>query len=208
MGIPAAFAIFLFDLVTIVINRLTVSYGDIPLAAMGIVLKLERIPVNTGLGICLGMVPLIAYNYGSGNRDRMKKFFSLAGISMITLSCICTLMFLLFSEPIISAFIKEEETVRQGAAFLRGRCFALPFMMAGYLIVNYMNAVNRGKISFLLAVIRHLALIIPVMLILNYIFGMNGLIWSQLAADSVNAIIAYMIFRRTDKVIAEEMSHN
>ena len=203
VGIPAAIAIFLFDLVTIVINRLVVAYGDIPLAAMGIVLKLERIPVNIGLGVCLGMVPLVAYNYASGNHARMKRFVDLARIAILAFSCACVALFWLFARPIVGAFIDDEETVRLGAQFLRGRCFALPFMMLGYHIVNYMNAVDRGKVSFLLALIRHLALIIPLLLIMNRLFGLDGLIWAQLAADVVNAGIALAFYGNAVKGAAE-----
>jgi Na+-driven multidrug efflux pump len=201
VGIPAAFAIFLFDLVTIVTNRLTVAYGDIPLAAMGIVLKLERIPINVGLGVCLGMVPLIAYNFGAGNRERMQQILSLARIVIVSFSCVCVLLFWLFACPLVGAFISDEATILQGATFLRGRCFALPFMMIGYHIVNYMNAVNQGKISFLLALIRHIALIIPIMLVMNRAWGLDGLIWSQLAADAINAVIASVIFSRVNRKI-------
>ena len=74
-------------------------------------------------------------------------------------------------------------------------------MMVGYLIVNYMNAVNRGKISFLLALLRHIVLIIPIMLIMNAVWGLNGLVWSQLVADFLNAGIAIGIYRRVDRYI-------
>ena len=198
VGIPAAFAIFLFDLVTIVINRLTASYGDTALAAMGIVLKLERIPIQVGLGVCLGMVPLVAYNYGAGNRNRMRQFVSLSRIVILGFSCACAILFWILAKPLVSAFIADQETVAQGVLFLRGRCLSLPFMMIGYHIVNYMNAVDRGKISFLLALIRHVVLIIPMMIGMNLIWGLNGLIWSQLAADFLNAVIAFIIFRRVD----------
>ena len=198
VGLPAAFSIFLFDLVTIVINRLTASYGDIPLAAMGIVLKVERIPINVGLGICLGMVPLIAYNYGAGNRERMKQFFSLARTAILAFSCVCVVLFWVFARPIVNAFISDEATVSQGVAFLRGRCFALPFMMVGYHIVNYMNSVDKGRVSFLLALIRHIVLIIPLALIMNALWGLPGLVWSQLIADFLNAVIAVIILMRVD----------
>lgn len=198
VGIPAAFAIFLFDLVTIVINRLTVGYGNIPLASMGIVLKLERIPIQIGLGICLGMVPLVGYNYGSGNRKRMNDFVRLSRIAILAFSVLCAALFFCFAEPIVGAFIKDEETVTQGAEFLRGRCFALPFMMIGYHVVNYMNAVNKGKVSFLLAIIRHILLIIPILIVMNAIWGLGGLTWAQLVADAVNALIACLIFYKVN----------
>ena len=199
VGVPAAFAIFLFDLVTIVINRLTAGYGDVALAAMGIVLKLERIPINIGLGVCLGMVPLIAYNYGAGNQKRTRQFFSLARITILAFSCVCVVIFWLFARPIVAAFVDHEETIAQGVPFLRGRCISLPFMMIGYHIVNYMNAVNQGKISFLLALIRHIVLIIPLMLLMNALWGLRGLTWSQAAADFLNAVVALTICKRVDR---------
>ena len=67
--------------------------------------------------------------------------------------------------------------------------------------MNYMNAVDRGKVSFLLALIRHIVLIIPIMIGMNLIWGLNGLIWSQLVADFLNAVIAFIIFRRVDSNI-------
>ena len=63
VGDPAAMSLLLFDLTTMVINRLAAGHGDTQLAAIGIVLKVERLPLNIGIGICLGMTPLVAYNY-------------------------------------------------------------------------------------------------------------------------------------------------
>ena len=75
VGIPAAIILLLFNSVNIVTNRLPVSYGDIPLAAIGIVMKVERLPVNIGLGVCLGMVPLVAYSFAKKDFKRMDSIF-------------------------------------------------------------------------------------------------------------------------------------
>ena len=203
VGIPAAISIFLFDLVTIIVNKLVTGYGDhiTPLAAMGIILKLERVPINVSLGICLGMVPLVAYNYGSKNYKRMNAFSSLARWVIMGFAFICMIGFLIFAKPLVSAFIENPETVRLGVIFLHGRCIALPFMMIGYHTVNFMNAVNKGKVSFLLAIIRHIALLIPVMLIMNAVWGLNGLVWSLAVADVINAIISLIIMAKIKRGI-------
>lgn len=208
VGVPAAVSIFLFDLVTIVINRLVTGYGDhvAPLAAMGIVLKLERIPINVGLGVCLGMVPLIAYNFGAGNIKRMSRFSSLARWTIVAFSSLCTILFFVFARGLVSRFITDEETVRLGTMFLQARCFALPFMMVGYHVVNYMNAVNKGTVSFILAIVRHVILIIPAMLIMNYIWGIEGLIWSQAVADVINTIVSTLIFLRVRNSLCKRPS--
>ena len=208
VGIPAAISVFLFDFVTIIINRIASSYGDIPLASMGIVLKLERIPINTGLGICLGMVPLIAYNYGAKNYERMNQIFKVARKTLIVFSLICVAIAWIFAEELVGVFIKDEETVRIGVDFLKGRCFIFPFMLMGYLIVNYMNAINKGMISFALAILRHLILIVPIMLFMNKLWGMKGFTWSQLVADVINAVISYIVYIKINKSIEEDMNNS
>lgn len=70
VGIPSAISILLFDLDYIVIDKLMASYNDIAMAAIGIVLKAERLPLNVGIGICQGMMPIIAYNYSAQNYKR------------------------------------------------------------------------------------------------------------------------------------------
>lgn len=201
VGLPAAFTIFLFDIVTIVINRIASGYGDIQLASMGIVLKIERIPLNIGLGVCLGMVPLIAYNYGARNYERMKKFFRLSCFTVIIFAVLCFAVFVVFARPLVGAFIGNETTVAQGIPFLIARSASLPFMLVGYLVVNYMNAVNRGGASFVLAVIRHIILIIPVMLIMNHLWGIDGFSWSQAAADALHTIVAVAAYRKISSKI-------
>jgi putative MATE family efflux protein len=196
VGIPAAISIFLFDLVNIAFNRLSTGYGDgvKPLAAMGIVLKLERIPINTGLGICLGMVPLIAFNYGAKNYKRLEKISGLALRANVIFALCCSLLYWFMAGPLVGIFMKEESTVALGAVFLMGRCFSLPLMTIGTHVTNYMNAIGQGKYSFLLAFIRHIVFILPILFVFNHFFGLNGLIWAQVAADLFNSVFALTIY--------------
>jgi Na+-driven multidrug efflux pump len=101
-------------------------------------------------------------------------------------------------------FIKNEATVGYGVAFLKARALAMPFMVIGNFIVHYMNAVGKGKVSLVLAVIRHLFLILPVMIVMNLILGLNGLVWSQLIADVINTVVSFMIFRHVEQTIMRE----
>lgn len=66
VGVPSAVTSFLFDLDYVILDRLMTSYNDLALAAIGIVLKVERFPLNVGVGICQGMMPLVGYNYSAG----------------------------------------------------------------------------------------------------------------------------------------------
>lgn len=197
VGIPAAMSLILFDLTNIVINKLAAGHGDIELAAIGIVLKVERLPLNIGIGICLGMTPLVAYNYAAKNIKRMKDFFSTARLIGVIISIVCVIFYYFFAPMIIQIFISDSETVRFGTEFLQSRCFATPFMFLSFHMVHFMQAVDHGKISFYLAVIRQLCLNIPILFFMNFLFGMSGIVWTQCIADILNVIISYIIYQHT-----------
>lgn len=194
VGIPAAMSLLLFDLTNIVINKLASNHGDIELAAIGIVLKVERLPLNIGIGICLGMAPLVAYNYASKNHKRMKDFFAAARLAGLIISILCVVFYRVFAPFLINAFISDADTVRFGTEFLQSRCFATPFMFLSFHMVHFMQAVDRGKVSFLLAIIRQIFLNIPILFLMNYLFGMSGIVWTQLIADAINVIVSYVIY--------------
>lgn len=202
VGLPAALSLLLYDLTTIVINMLSSAHGDIELAAIGIVLKIERLPLNIGVGICLGMMPLIAYNYTAKNEKRMKAFFTTARTIGLVIAFVCVGLYYLFASQIMQAFIKDVETVRLGTQFLQARCFATPVMFLSFHMVHYMQAIGKGRISFYLAVIRQLCLNIPILFVLNLLFGMSGVIWTQAIADAINSAISYIIYHRVNRELS------
>lgn len=201
VGVPAAMGVLLFDITNMFLNRLSASYGDFQLAAMGIVLKVERLPLNIGVGICLGMVPLVAYNYASKSLDRMKAFFAAARLAGLCVALVSIVLYFFGAPWLIRTFIREPATAGYGIQFLQARCFATPFMFLSFHMVHFMQAVDRGKISLYLAVIRQLCLNVPIMLLLNALFGMIGIIWTQMTADIFNVLISYLVYIRISRQI-------
>jgi len=199
VGVPAAASTFLYDMTTMVINRLSSAHGDIELAAIGIVLKVERLPINVGIGICLGMVPLAAYNYASKNYKRMNSFFSAGRLSGLVICLFSVVLYRLFASQIVRIFIADANTVRLGTQFLKARCFATPFMFLSFNIVHFMQAINMGKVSFQFAVIRQICFNIPILFIMNYIMGMSGIVWTQTIADFLTVVCSYIIYFRVMK---------
>ena len=197
VGIPAALGLLFFDICNITINRLTAGHGDLQLAAIGIVLKAERLSLNTNIGICLGMMPLVSYNYASGNHRRMKSFFTASRRAGLVIAFLSMILYYALAPALMRAFIEDAETVAYGTEFLRARCFAPPFMFLSFHMVNYMQAIGMGKESFYLIVIRQLVLNIPMLFLLNHLFGMTGIIWTQVIADFFNVIASYVIYFKT-----------
>ena len=190
---------FLYDATNIVIDKLSAAHGDIDLAAIGIVLKAERIPLNTGVGICQAMMPLVAYNYASKNYKRMNDALHKARLSGIIVALISIVMYEVFAGDIMRAFIDEPQTVALGTQFLRVRCLAAVMMFLCFSYVFFFEGLGMGKQSFLLAVLRQLVFNIPLLLILDHCFGMYGIIWTQFIADGCTAVLSHMIYMRVKK---------
>ena len=194
VGVPAAMGLVLYDLTNMVINRLSSAHGDLELSAIGIVLKVERLPQNVCIGICLGMMPLVAYNYAAQNRERMMAVFRAARVAGCAVCLVSLVLYRSFAAQIIQLFISEPGTVAFGTEFLEIRSFAAIFMFLSFHVVHFMQAVNKGKISLGLAVIRQLCLNIPILILLDHLFGMTGVVWTQTVADTLNVVVSYIIF--------------
>ncbi len=196
VGIPTAITTFLFDLDYIVIDKLMSAYGETALAAVGIVLKAERLPLNIGVGICQGMIPIIAYNFASGNQKRRReteRFSLLLGIACAVVSIT---LYEIFAPYIMRVFIKNAETVAMGTKFLRARSFATVFMFMSFYHVHLFNSYGQGKYALLLGVMRWAVFNIPMLFLLNAIFGKYGIVWSQLVGDVLNVTLSLIIHRR------------
>ena len=150
VGIPSSIATLLFDIDYIVIDKLMSGYGDIALAAVGIVLKVERLPLNVGIGICQGMMPLVAYNYSSGDRKRMFRIIRFSLITGLIVGALSVTMYEILAGGIIRLFIADPETVRLGTDFLRIRCLATPLMFMSFFTVYTFQGFGRGERSLFL----------------------------------------------------------
>ena len=196
VGIPSAIATFLFDLDYVIIDKLMVSYGDLALAAVGIVLKVERFPLNVGIGICQGMMPLVAYNYSAGNKQRMEDTIRLARRLGLAIAGVSIILYELFAVQFAHLFISDTQTVELASQFLRVRVLATPLMFLSFFTVYMFQAFGKGRVSLFLGVARWLVFNIPMLLLLNGIFGMFGIVWSQVTADTLTVILSLYVYRR------------
>ncbi len=199
VGIPSSITTLLFDLDYVVIDKLMVAYGDIPLAAIGIVLKVERFPLNVGIGICQGIVPLVAYNYSSKNHKRMNDIISFSRRTGIIIGIISIIVYEIFAAQLMQIFISDAQTVALGTDFVRVRILATPFMFLCFSMVNIFNAFGEGKTALFLGVTRWAVINIPMLFIMNAFVGMYGLVWSQFISDTVMAAISQVVYRRYRK---------
>ena len=196
VGVPTAITTLLFDLDYIVIDKLMSSYSDIALAAVGIVLKAERLPLNIGIGICQGMVPIVAYNFAAKNYDRMRRVSRFSLFFGIGCALVSNTLYELFAPYILRFFIADAETVALGTSFLRIRCLATLFMFCSFYHVHLFNSYGRGQEALFLGVTRWAVFNIPMLFLLNALIGMYGLVWAQLISDVLTVALSLAVHRR------------
>ena len=199
VGVPAAIAVTLFDITYIIIDKLASGYGDIPLAAIGIVLKAERLPLNIGIGLCQGMMPLAGYNYSSGNFARMREAVNFSRFVGLVFGFASVVLYELSAPYIMRIFIADAQTVELGTHFLRARSLATPFMFMCFHLVNFFQAVGYGMKALALGAARWIVFNIPLLFAMNYAFGMYGIVWTQVVADIMMTVVSVVIYQRFQK---------
>jgi Na+-driven multidrug efflux pump len=196
-GIPSALTAFFASVSNLFLNNFASGYGVEAFAALGIVKKIDMLPLNVGMGLCQGMLPLVAYNYGAGNRERMKKVITACRVAGIAFALFCVLLFEIFSEQIVYFFIEEAKTVALGTNYLRICCLATPLLFCNLLATFALQAMGRGPQSLLLSVCRQGLVNIPMLFLLNYLFGLYGVVSAQLVADSITILISTWLLQRS-----------
>lgn len=196
VGLPSSIATLLFDLDYVVLDKLMSLYGDYALAAIGIVLKVERLPLNVGIGIAQGMMPIVAYNYSANNKKRMNDTKRFAMVLGLIIAAVSIILYEIFASQIMHFFINEETTVSLGTGFLRARVLATPLMFLNFFHVYLFNAFGKGKQSLFLGIVRWAVLNIPMLFILNSLMGMSGLTWAQVCADAISVVIAIIVYKK------------
>ena len=105
IGIPASLNNILMSCANILLNKVLISYGDTPVAAMGIAMKANMIVILLQIGLCAGIQPLIGYNYGARNVKRLKKIFFFTGLCAVIMGTVLTLLMVIARKPIIHASV-------------------------------------------------------------------------------------------------------
>ena len=201
VGIPSALGSFLACVSNIVINNLasgySVLYGDVPVASIGIAKKIDMLPMNVGFGLCQGMMPLVAYNYASGDHKRMRAFSRVTRNAALAFAAACVLMFQLLAPEICTIFNGHEETVRMSTDFLKILCLSVPFMLFNLQISFSFQAMGMGRQSLILSSLRQGVINIPLLFVMNYFFGLYGIVWTQLISDVITAVISYIVYHHS-----------
>ena len=199
VGIPASVQNLLNVTGSIILNNFTAVFGADAVTAMGISHKINMIPMYICMGGTQGIMPLVSYNYSSGNRERMKKAITFIGRLVVASAAVMTVVIFIFSGDIIRLFMNDDTVVKYGAPILRGMSIGIVFLALDFLAVGVFQAIGKGLYSFVFAILRKLVLEIPAIIILNKVYPLYGMGYAATCAEVVLAVAAVIMLRKIMK---------
>lgn len=195
IGVPAGINSALMSVATILLNNALVSYGDKPLAAMGIVTKAYMFIVFIHMGITNGIQPLLGYCYGAANKKRFLSITKFSGILTVICGTVLSLIYIVCSRQIVGFFINDVEVIGYGTQMLVATSLAGPILGLLFLSINSMQALNRPIPATLLSICRQGFFFIPLLYILKAAFGLHGVNYTQTAADYLSIVISLLLLK-------------
>lgn len=196
IGIPASLNNILMSCANIVLNHVLASYGDTPVAAMGVAMKANMLVVLLQIGLCSGIQPLVGYNYGARNKKRLMKVFWFTGACAVIMGTLLTVFMVIAREGIIQAFINDEAVVAYGIQMVIALQISGPVIGILFLCINTLQGMGKALPSLILTICRQGLVFIPLVFLLNGMFGLEGVIYAQPVADFVSILLASVLCMR------------
>jgi putative MATE family efflux protein len=179
------------SLVVILINSTLLKYGgDLAIGAYGIINSVNMLVVMFIIGLNQGSQPIIGFNYGAKNYDRVFKTLRYAAIVGTGLTTVGFIIGTFLPHQVVSLFTRDEAL--QQVATVAQRISVMMFPIIGFQIVvsNFFQSIGNAKIAIVLSLTRQFIFLIPAIFLLPPIFGLNGA-WAVMpVSDGLSAIVS------------------
>lgn len=203
LGIAPFFNQLAMMVVQVSLNNTLRHYGslsmygsEIPLAAVGVIMKTNFLFMALVIGIAQGCQPINSFNFGAGNYPRVKKTYKLA-ISIATcISLLAFITFQIFPRRVVAVFgAGSAEYVRFAVRYMRIYMFMTIANGIQPVTANFFTAIGRAKLGVLMSLTRQVLFLLPLIFTLPYFFGIDGLMFAGPIADSATVLLAVFLVR-------------
>ena len=195
IGIPIFIMSVFMGAMSLIFNHFLVEYGDQAVAAFGISSRLLQFPEFILMGLCEGVVPLIAFSF-TANKLRMKNTIGFTIKAIVALAVVFGIIVYLISDHLIGLFTNNPQLIEMGSYILHVTFLSLFITGMTSLFTGIFQATAQGTAAFIMSIIQGITLI-PVLFIANQMNGFQGVVWSLVIADAiaflVGAVMLYVL---------------
>lgn len=177
------------SILSVVLNNSLFFYGgELAISIYGIISRLLMFINFPVVGITQGFIPLVGYNYGAKLMDRVIRLIKLAMTSASLISFGIFILIMTFAPHIISIFTNDQLLIEQATPALRRVFLAIPLLAVSMLGGAYFQAIGRARPALFLSLAKQGFLLIPLVLTLPLLLGING-IWIAFPIADVGAAL-------------------
>ena len=193
IGFPSALQIGLTAVAVAAQAKFVSKYATQAVAGLGIAKKIDNLPLYFSIGLANGLLPLLAYNYSSGDQQRRRDVLRVGCTISLSFCLITLVIFEVFAPQCTALFIDDPDTIRYGAAFLRRLMVSMPFMSLCYPLIIHFQAIGKVRQSLICSILRKGVLDIPLLFLMDRLFPLYGCMWVQTMVDviSLTAVIYF-----------------
>ena len=196
IGFPSCVQYALTVVAAAALSKFVSGYETEAVAALGIVKKLDQLPLYFSIGVANGLLPLLAYNYASGDQQRRHAAFVFGCGVSLGFALLCLVVYEIFAPALTGLFIADARTIEYSAAFLRIMVVAMPMMSVCYPMIVQFQAMGRVKESLVCSILRKGVLDIPLLFLFNALVPLYGCMAVQPVVDSVSLVVALGFYRK------------
>ncbi len=202
VGVPSIIMQSIGSIMTYGMNLILISFTSTATAVFGVYFKVQSFIFMPVFGLNNGMVPIIAYNYGAGKKDRLIKTMKLSIVYAVGLMVIGFLVFQICPHLLLQMFNASETMLAIGVPALR--IISISFLFAGFCIIcgSVFQALGNGVYSMIVSIARQLLVLLPVAYLLSKLGNVNYVWWAFPIAELMSLTLsAYFLFRIYNKII-------
>lgn len=204
IGVPSIIMQAIGSLMNFGMNQILIAFSSTAVAVFGVYFKLQSFIFMPVFGLNNGMVPIIAYNYGAGNKGRMVKTIKLSMITAVSIMLIGFVVFQTIPEVLLGFFEASPEMLRIGVPALRTISYS--FIFAGFCIIgsSVFQALGNSVYSMIMSIGRQIGVLLPAAYILSRVGGLDAVWWAFGIAEFASVgLCIYFLFRINRKVLSK-----
>ena len=184
------------SLAFILFNTVVSAFGSVAIAAVGLVVRIADLAFMPVFGLSDGLLPIVGFNFGAGYLKRLWRAVKLASVSIMTLLGICTLFIEIFAPQIVGIFSENPELLAVTVPAIRIMLAAILLMGPSVMFVTTFQGLSNGTMALVLSLVRQFIFFIPLLYLLRYLLGLNGVWLSLPASDVLSFSVAFFIIYR------------
>lgn len=196
VGIPSVIMQGIGTVMTSLMNAILISYDIIATTVFGVYFKIQSFVFMPVFGMNQGLMPIVGYNYGARNKERMTKAFKLGLIFAFIIMTCGMIIFRTFPNQLLGLFNASEDMLRIGCNALRRNSLSFPLASLSIIVGAVFQAIGDGYLSMITSIVRQIVFLIPAAYLLGKLAGLDAIWYSFIIAEVIAILLNVFFFSK------------